>query len=128
MNSLSVKRILASVLVVLMSLSVCEAQSFNWSAGSGPIKSAKGPIKSKQAKVKKPKSVTKAKKKADAKDKKRRKVSADYIKENQKRSIKIQTPEVQQRMKQNVKDANANYKAKKKNNSTRTRKAGQKYN
>jgi len=81
----------------------------------------------KKAKLKKPVSAEKAQKKAEAKDKARRKDSAKYIEENRKRSIEIQTPEVQERMKQNVKDANARYKDKKKTTSSRTRKAGRKY-
>ncbi len=81
----------------------------------------------KKAKIKRPVSAEKAQKKAEAKDKARRKDSSKYIEENRKRSIEIQTPEVQERMKQNVKDANARYKAKKKTSSSRTRKAGRKY-
>ncbi len=81
----------------------------------------------KKAKLKRPVSAEKAQKKAEAKDKARRKDSSKYIEENRKRSIEIQTPEVQERMKQNVKDANARYKAKKKTSSSRTRKAGRKY-
>lgn len=81
----------------------------------------------KKSRVKRPVSAQKAQKKAEAKDKQRRKESDRYIEENRKRSVEIQTPEVQERMKQNVKDANAQYKAKKKNNSSRTKKAGRKY-
>lgn len=88
---------------------------------------AEAPPQKKKVKIKKPVSAQKAQKQAEAKDKQRRKDSDRYIEENRKRSIEIQTPEVQARMKQNVKDANAQYKAKKKNNSTRTRKAGKKY-
>jgi hypothetical protein len=81
----------------------------------------------KKAKLKKPVSAARAQKKAEAKDEARRKDSAKYIEENRKRSIEIQTPEVQERMKQNVKDSNARYKAKKKTSSAKTRKAGRKY-
>jgi len=81
----------------------------------------------KKAKLKRPVSAEKAQKKAEAKDKARRKDSEKYIEENRKRSIEIQTPEVQERMKQNVKDANARYKARKKTTASRTRKAGRKY-
>lgn len=88
---------------------------------------AEAPPQKKKVKVKKPVSAQKAQKQAEAKDKQRRKESDRYIEENRKRSIEIQTPEVQARMKQNVKDANSQYKAKKKNNSSRTRKAGKKY-
>jgi HD superfamily phosphohydrolase len=76
---------------------------------------------------KEPKAAKKARLKQAAKDKKLKKDYEKFVKNNQKRSIEIQTPEVQARMKQNQKDANSQYKAKKKNNSTRTRKAGRKY-
>lgn len=75
-----------------------------------------------------PKGAVRAKKKQEAKKKKEKKDYANYVKENQKRSIEIQTPEVQERMKQNVKDANSRYKTKKKTNINRTRKTGRKYN
>lgn len=81
----------------------------------------------KKAKIKKPVSAEKAKKQAEERDKKRKKEGEKYIKENRERSLEIQTPEVRERMKQNVKDANANYKAKKKSNASRTKKAGRRY-
>ena len=75
-----------------------------------------------------PKAAKKARKKQEAKDKKLKKDYKDFVKNNQKRSIEIQTPVVQERMKQNVKDADSKYKSKKKNNASRTKKAGRKYN
>jgi hypothetical protein len=50
-----------------------------------------------------------------------------YVKENQKRSIAIQTPEVKERMKQNLKNSDTSYKAKQKHTAARTKKAGRKY-
>lgn len=81
----------------------------------------------KKAGIRKPVSAEKARKKAEAKEEKRKKDGEKYIKENRERSLEIQTPEVRERMQQNVKDANARYKAKKKNNASRTKKAGRKY-
>lgn len=75
-----------------------------------------------------PKAAKKARKKQEAKKKQQKKDYADFVKANQKRSVEIQTPEVQERMKQNLKDADSKYKNKKKVNTSRTKKAGKKYN
>lgn len=129
MNQLSTLKYLLAILVLFLAVSVCNA----YPVISGNVPGEKGEMitfpqsRKKKSKIKKPMSAEKAQKEADAKDKKRKKDSEKYIKENQKRSIEIQTPEVQERMKLNVKDANARYKAKKKNSTTRTKKAGKKY-
>lgn len=81
----------------------------------------------KKAKVKKPVSAKKAQRKQEAKEKQRDKDYADYVKENKKHALEIQTPVVRERMKQNVKDANANYKAKKKSSAAQTKKGAKKY-
>ena len=68
-----------------------------------------------------------AKKKQEAND---RKLKRDYdksIRRSQKRTIDIQTPEVQKRMKQNKKDFSARDKEKRKNVRAATRRAGKKY-
>lgn len=83
--------------------------------------------KTKGVKLNKPMSAKQAMKKQEANDRKLKKEYEDFVKENQKRSFEIQTPEVQARMKQNQKDAKTRYKAKNKNNSTATRKAARKY-
>ncbi len=128
MNSLSLKRLLIALLALSFAFSVIEAQPSGKAVPrQGKAGMNKAPQKSRQARIKKPKSVFSAKKQAAIKEKKKKRDYANYVKANQKRSIEIQTPEVQQRMKQNIKDANSNYKNKKKNNSARTRKAGQKY-
>jgi hypothetical protein len=128
MNYLSVKRFLIFSLIFSFSVTVCEAQSFNRPSAPKQQKTAsKGPLKSKKVKVKGPKSVEKAKKKQAAKDKKLKKDYEKLVLENKKRAIEIQTPEVKKRMKQNVKDSDARYKAHKKNNSSGSKKAGMKY-
>jgi hypothetical protein len=71
--------------------------------------------------------VLRAKKKQEAND---RKLKRDYdksIRRSQKRTIDIQTPEVQKRMKQNKKDFSARDKEKRKNVKAATRRAGKKY-
>jgi long-subunit fatty acid transport protein len=82
----------------------------------------------KEAKVKEPRSVLKAKKQQEANDKKLKKDYEKSIRQSQKRTIDIQTPEVQARMKQNKKDSAVRDKAKKKKVKTGTKKAAKKYN
>jgi hypothetical protein len=74
-----------------------------------------------------PKAARKARIKQQKKDRQLKKDYEKFVENNQKRSIEIQTPKVQERMRQNLKNSNANYKAKKKSNAARTKKAGRKY-
>lgn len=74
-----------------------------------------------------PKYLRKAKRDDDKRDKRQKKEFEKYVKENRERSIEIQTPEVQERMKQNVKDANNRYDTKSKNVSSRGKAAKKKY-
>jgi hypothetical protein len=79
------------------------------------------------AKVKEPRAALKAKKKQEANDKKLKKDYVKSTKASQQRTIDIQTPEVQARMKQNKKDSVSRDKIKKKIVKKSTRKAGRKY-
>jgi len=129
MNSLSVKKILVALALVFFTVSVCDAQTFDRSPAPKQNRNIahKGPIKQKEVKVKGPKAAQRAQKKQEAKDKKLKDDYKKFVKNNQKRSIQIQTPEVQERMKQNIKDANASYKSKKKSSASRTKTGGRKY-
>ena len=129
MNNLSLKKIFIPVLIISLAMPVCQAQSFDRPSAPRQQKgsSPKGPLKHKTVKVKGPKAAEKSKKDQETKQSKIKKDYGKYVKENQKRSIEIQTPEVKARMKQNIKDADANYKTKHKNSATRTRSAGKKY-
>jgi len=80
-----------------------------------------------KAGVKKPQSAKKAQKAQEKKEAKMDRDYEKYVKENRKHALEIQTPTVRERMKQNVKDADANYRAKKKTNSSQTRKGAKKY-
>jgi hypothetical protein len=84
-------------------------------------------VKKKKAKAKKPPSAMKAQKKQDVKESKKKKDSKKAVKEFQKHALEIQSPEVRERIKQNRKNSDATYKSKKKNNASRSRKAGKKY-
>jgi hypothetical protein len=130
MNNLQFKRLIAPVLVLALAMPFCQAQSFDRPPAPRQQNSSshKGPLKHKSVKVKGPRAAEKSKKDQEAKQTKIKKDYGKYVKENQKRSIEIQSPEVKARMKQNIKDADSNYKAKKRSSATRTRRAGKKYN
>lgn len=83
--------------------------------------------KNSKKKLKKPLSVKRAQKIQAKKEKQQKRESEKFLDNNRKRSLEIQTPEVRERMKQNVKDANANSKSKRKTNSSRAKKAKSKY-
>jgi hypothetical protein len=114
---------------VLISISVCEAQP----TGSGPVGREKTGFfqriftKKPGKGVKKPRSAKEVKKEQEKKDKKKQKEYAQSVKDNQQRAYKIQTPEVQARMKQNQKDIAEREKAKKKKTSESQKKARKKY-
>lgn len=130
MNRLSFRRLMVFLLVIFtVGISVCDAQP----QGTGPVGRTKHGLfgislgKKKDSGVKAPKS---AKQVQRDQAKKKKKEEADYVKsvkESQKRAVKIQSPEVQSRMKQNQKDITAREKTKKTKNSTSTKKAAKKY-
>jgi hypothetical protein len=129
MNILYFRKFLLFAVVLSCSIVICEAQSFDRPPAPKQSKriSTRGPLKTKTVKVKGPKAVERAKKEQVNKDKKRKKDYERYVRENQKRSIAIQTPEVQARMKNNIKDADTKYKTKKKKSTSTTRRAANKY-
>lgn len=128
MNKMSLRKLFLFSLLILLPVSFCEAQTFDRPAAPKQQNSvSKKPMKQKKDKVKGPKSVKKIQKKQDAKEKKQDKDYEKFVKYNKKRSYEIQTADVKERMKQNAKDSKARDKAKKKNNSTRTKQAGRKY-
>ena len=84
-------------------------------------------LNNKKGKVKESRSVVRAKKKQAASERKKDKQYATYVKRNRTHSLKIQSPEVRTRMKQNRKEADSNYKIKRKRVNENTKKAGRKY-
>ena len=109
---------------------LCEAQSFKRPPAprQGKHTLKRSPAKKRQVKIMEPKVVMKAKEKQEADEKKRERDYKKFVKENRQHALDIQTPEVRERMIQNRKDANANYKYKKKLISSRAKKSGKKYN
>jgi hypothetical protein len=81
----------------------------------------------KEVKVKEPKSVLKAKKKQADTKRKNDKAWAATVRKSRKRTVDIQTPEVQARMKQDEKNIASRDKSKKKKFHLSTKKAERKY-
>ena len=128
MNNLSGKRLFVLFLIFSFLCSISEAQNYKRSNRNPErIMFGKSLNKKKEVKVREPRSVTRAKKKQAASERKQDKEYAAYIKRSRKHFLDIQTPEVQLRVKENRKDADSRYKAKKKRTSESAKKARGKY-
>jgi hypothetical protein len=129
MNKLYTKRLF--LVLFILAVAVCQGNSqiFKRNASRKAEKElfGKSLSKKKAPKVKEPRSVSKAKKKQEKKERKLDKDYAKSVKRSQKRTIDIQTPEVQERMKQDKKNAAARDKEKKKKARSSTKNAGKKY-
>ena len=115
-----IRRILSLALAVIMITTVIEAQP----AKKGIFGRSRNKTEANSKIARNP---GKAKRKQDAKLRKQKKDYGKFVESSRKRSIEIQSPEVQARMKQNNKNADANYKTKKKMTAAKSRKAGRKY-
>ena len=126
MNKITVKKV--SLLFFLLSVTIgsISAQIFH----KNPEKElfGKTSVNKKEAKVKEPRSVVRSKKKQEANVRKLNKNIEKSVRRSQKRTIDIQTSEVQARMKQNKKDNTARDKEKKKKVKASTKRAWKKYN
>jgi hypothetical protein len=128
MKNLQVKKLILLLLIISLSFSVCEAQKTKGKINN-PEKALFGKsLNNKSVKYKESPSVVSAKKKQAANEKKLKKDYEAYIKDQRERAVKIQSPEVQTRMKNNRKEADLKYKEKKKRNKQAARKTGKKYN
>ena len=124
---MSFKKILLFLMIFSFSTALCAAQSFDKPVTKLTRNVSKKSVKQKKDRYYGSKSVKRTQKKQAANDRKLKKDYEDFVKSNQQRSIEIQTPEVKERMKQNIRNADASYKAKKKHNSNRTKNAAKKY-
>ncbi|HNW57473.1 MAG TPA: hypothetical protein PLR88_01910 [Bacteroidales bacterium] len=123
------KKIFLLICISLFTIGISNGQIFNKNSLKVAEKGLFGKSrKDKKVKIREPKTVTRAKKKQEANDKRLKKEYAKSVKESQKRSYEIQTPEVKARMKQNQKDTALRDKMKKKKVKSDTKKAGKKYN
>jgi hypothetical protein len=125
MNKLSIKRICIVVFLLAVMLPSGNAQIFH----KDPEKKLFGKthISKKKARVKQPRRVMRAKKKQEANDRRLKKEYEQGVKRSQKRTVDIQSPDVQDRMKKNKKDYTARDKVKRKKARSEARKAHKKY-
>ena len=120
MNNLFSRKVFLFGFIFLLTISSCNGQFFKKHGSRNADRGLFG-------KVKEPRTVLKAKKIQEAKDRKLKKDYSRSVKRSQKRTIDIQTPEVQVRMKQNQKNSVIRDNAKKKKVRSNSKKAGKKY-
>lgn len=125
MNNLSPRKLFLIFFLLSMAIGSCNAQLFH----KNPEKAlfAKTSGRNKGAKVKEPRTVLRSKRKQEANDRRLQRNYDRAVKRSQKRTIDIQTPEVQARMKQDKKDNFIRDRKKKKNIATGTKGAEKKY-
>lgn len=128
MNNIPMRKLLIFILIIALSTGSANSQIFRKNVLKSTEKDLFGKSgNSKDVKIKEPRKVSKTKKQLEAKERKRKKDYAKSIKRSQKRTIEIQSPDVQTRMKQNQKDLISRDKIKKKKVKSGSKKAGKKY-
>jgi hypothetical protein len=125
MNNISLRKLFLSLFLLSMAIGTCNAQLFH----KNPEKQLFGKTAGikRAPKVKEPGSALRAKRKQERNDRRLKKEYDKNVRRSQKRTIDIQTPEVQARMKQNKKEYTLRDKEKKKKIKASTKKAGEKY-
>lgn len=123
MNKLYLKCFLLLAFLSFFVMSNSSAQLFH----KNPEKSLFGKSNRKEVKIKEPSKVHKAKKAQEAKDRKSDRDKAKSVRESQKRTIDIQSPEVKTRMKNNNKEVASRDKIHKKKNRSATKSGARKY-
>jgi hypothetical protein len=126
MNNLSMRKFFLFLFVLFIAVTSANAQIFH----KDPEKQLFGKTHGsrKEAKVKEPRKVVKAKKKQESNDRSLKKAYDKSVKQSQKRTLDIQTPEVKARMKQNKKDFTRRDRDKKKKIKAASKEARGKYN
>jgi hypothetical protein len=118
MKNFPVKKLILFTMIFSLTVSECEAQRYK--------RSIRNPERYLFGKSLNTKNV-RAKRKQAANQKKLKEEYKTAVKENRKRAVKIQSPEVKTRMLENRKEADSRYKEKKKNMSNNSRRTGKKY-
>ena len=129
MKLLHYKKLLIPLLILFFSVTSGEAQSFERPPEHKLVKgvSKRPPGRKRQVKISQPGSVTKAIRKQKAAERKQDKAYRKKLKDDRERHLEIQSPEVRERILQNRKEADTNYKFKKKSVASKNKKAARKY-
>jgi hypothetical protein len=127
MKNLPVKKIILFFMILSLTVSHCEAQRYKRNTRNPERELFGKSLNNKTVKYREAPSIVRAKKKQEANQKRLKKEYNDYVKNSRKRAVEIQSPEVKERMRENRKEADSKYKAKKKRMSDSSTKAGKKY-
>jgi hypothetical protein len=125
MNNFTAKKLILFFMILSLAISGCEAQRYKRSIRNPERKLFGKSLNTRNVKYREAPSIMRAKRKQAAKEEKLKKDYKATVKENRKRAVKIQSPEVKTRMLDNRKETDLKYKEKKKNmngNSKRVRK------
>jgi hypothetical protein len=127
MKNFTGKRIILVVMTLLLAVSLCEAQKSKRGVKNQERGLFGKSLNTKTVKYREAPSIVRAKKKQEANQRKLDKEYEDYVRQNRKRAVEIQSPEVRERMIENRKEADLKYKAKKKSLKKATKKSRKKY-
>lgn len=126
MKNYTVIKLLLVLLILSLTGSVCEAQGYKRSVRN-PERGLFGKsINNKTVKYKEAPSIVRAKKKQAANQEKLKKEYNENLKQNRKRALEIQSPEVRERMIGNRKESDQKYREKKKKNEKLSKRAAKK--
>jgi len=126
MENFTTKNVILLAILFCITISGCEAQRYKRSIRN-PERALFGKsLNTKNVKYREAPSIVKAKKKQAANKEKLKKEYSATIKENRKRALKIQSPEVKERMINNRKQSDLNYKNKKKKMEKNSKRTGKK--
>jgi alpha-L-fucosidase len=125
MNKINIRKTFFLFFLLSITIELSNAQIFH----KNPEKSlfGKTTVNKKASNTKEQKSVGRSKKKQEANDRKLDRIYEKAIRQSQKRSFDIQSPEVKDRMKQNKKEYKARDREKKKKDKSGNKKARGKY-
>jgi hypothetical protein len=127
MKNFPVKKLILFTMIFSLTVSECEAQRYKRSIRNPERYLFGKSLNTKNVRYKEAPSIMRAKRKQAANQKKLKEEYKTAVKENRKRAVKIQSPEVKTRMLENRKEADSRYKEKKKNMSNNSRRTGKKY-
>ncbi len=127
MKNFPIKKLILFTMIFSLTVSECEAQRYKRSIRNPERYLFGKSLNTKNVRYKEAPSIMRAKRKQAANQKKLKEEYKTTVKENRKRAVKIQSPEVKTRMLENRKEADSRYKEKKKNMSNNSRRTGKKY-